>query len=42
MRAGLKRSMVMPGAERVRKYMIRSIFSLEQLPFLEPEGKAGY
>jgi len=29
-------------AERVGKYMIRPLFSLERLAFLEPEGKVGY
>ena len=42
MRAGSKRSMAMPEAERVGKYMIRPILSLERLSFLEPEGKVGY
>jgi ribosomal protein S27E len=31
-----------PEAERVGKYMIRPILSLERLSFLEPEGKVGY
>ena len=29
-------------AERVGKYMIRPVLSLERLSFLEPEGKVGY
>ena len=29
-------------AERVGKYMIRPVISLERLSFLEPEGKVGY
>jgi hypothetical protein len=29
-------------AERVGKYMIRPLLSLERLSFLEPEGKVGY
>jgi hypothetical protein len=29
-------------AERVGKYMIRSILALERLTFLEAEGKVGY
>jgi hypothetical protein len=29
-------------AERVGKYMIRPLVSLERLTFLEPEGKVGY
>ena len=29
-------------AERVGKYMIRPLLSLERLPFLEPEGKVSY
>jgi len=29
-------------AERVGKYMIRPVVSLEQLAFLEPEGRVGY
>jgi hypothetical protein len=36
------RAKTKPEAERVGKYMIRPIFSLERLTFLEPEGKAGY
>ena len=31
-----------PEAERVGKYMIRTLFSLERLSLLEPEGKIGY
>jgi hypothetical protein len=31
-----------PEAERVGKYMIRPILSLERLSFLEPGGKVGY
>ncbi|MCJ7589089.1 MAG: transposase [Candidatus Aminicenantes bacterium] len=31
-----------PEAERVGKYMIRTVLSLERLSFLEPEGKVGY
>ncbi len=31
-----------PEAERVGKYMIRPLLSLERLSFLEPEGKVGY
>jgi hypothetical protein len=29
-------------AERVGKYMIRPLLSLDRLSFLEPEGKIGY
>jgi hypothetical protein len=29
-------------AERVGKYMIRAVLSLEKLTFLEPDGKIGY
>jgi len=31
-----------PEAERVGKYMIRPLLSVERLTFLEPEGKVGY
>jgi hypothetical protein len=32
----------MPETERVGKYMIRPLLSLERLSFLEQEGKVGY
>jgi hypothetical protein len=31
----------MPEAERVGKYMIRPLLSLERLTLMEPEGKVG-
>jgi hypothetical protein len=36
------RAKTKPEAERVGKYMIRAVLSLERLTFLEPEGKVGY
>jgi hypothetical protein len=36
------RAKTKPEAERVGKYMIRPVLSLERLSFLEPEGKVGY
>ena len=36
------RAKTKPEAERVGKYMIRAVLSLERLAFLEPEGKVGY
>jgi hypothetical protein len=36
------RAKTKPEAERVGKYMIRPVISLERLSFLEPEGKVGY
>jgi hypothetical protein len=36
------RAKTKPEAERVGKYMIRPLLSLERLSFLEPEGKVGY
>jgi len=36
------RTKTKPEAERVGKYMIRPVLSLERLSFLEPEGKVGY
>ncbi len=36
------RAKTKPEAERVGKYMIRTVLSLERLSFLEPEGKVGY
>jgi len=38
----LVRATTKPEAERVGKYMIRPLLSLERLSFLEPEGKVGY
>ncbi len=38
----LVRAKTKPEAERVGKYMIRPVLSLERLSFLEPEGKVGY
>ena len=38
----LVRAKTKPEAERVGKYMIRPILSLERLTFLEPEGKVSY
>jgi len=37
----LVRAKTKPEAERVGKYMIRPVLSLERLSFLEPEGKVG-
>ena len=36
------RAKTKPEAERVGKYMIRPVLSLERLEFLEPEAKVGY
>jgi len=36
----LVRATTKPEAERVGKYMIRPLLSLERLSFVEPEGKA--
>jgi hypothetical protein len=36
------RAKTKPEAERVGKYMIRPVLSLERLSFLEPEGKVSY
>jgi hypothetical protein len=36
------RAKTKPEAERVGKYMIRTVLSLERLSFLEPESKVGY
>jgi hypothetical protein len=36
------RAKTKPEAERVGKYMIRPVLTLERLSFLEPEGKVGY
>ena len=36
------RTKTKPEAERVDKYMIRPLLSLERLSFPEPEGKVGY
>jgi hypothetical protein len=36
------RAKTKPEAERVGKYMIRPVLSLERLSFLEPEAKVGY
>ena len=36
------RAKTKPEAERVGKYMIRPVLSLERLIFLEPQGKVGY
>ncbi|MGB8953030.1 MAG: transposase [Candidatus Aminicenantales bacterium] len=36
------RAKTKPEAERVGKYMIRPLLSLERLSFVEPEGKVGY
>ena len=38
----LVRTKTKPEAERVGKYMIRPLLSLERLFFLEQEGKVGY
>jgi hypothetical protein len=38
----LVRTKTKPEAERVGKYMIRPLLSLDRLSFLEPEGKIGY
>jgi hypothetical protein len=38
----LVRGKTKPEAERVGKYMLRPVLALEQLTFLEPEGKIGY
>jgi hypothetical protein len=38
----LVRTKTKPEAERVGKYMIRPVLSLERLSFLEQEGKVGY
>jgi len=38
----LVRTKTKPEAERVGKYMIRPVLSLERLTFLEHEGKVGY
>jgi len=38
----LVRAKTKPEAERIGKYMIRPVLSLERLTFLEPEGKVGY
>jgi len=38
----LVRTKTKPEAERVRKYMIRPVLSLDRLSFLEQEGKVGY
>jgi hypothetical protein len=39
----VRRELLSPDwAERVGKYMIRPLLSLERLSFLEPEGKVGY
>ena len=38
----LVRAKTKPEAERVGKYIIRPILSLERLAFLESEGKVGY
>jgi hypothetical protein len=38
----LVRTKTKPGAERVGKYMIRPVLSLDRLSFLEQEGKVGY
>jgi hypothetical protein len=36
------RAKTKPEAERVGKYMIRPVLSMERLTFLETEGKVGY
>jgi hypothetical protein len=36
------RAKTKPEAERVGKYMIRALLSLEWQTFLEPEGKVGF
>jgi hypothetical protein len=36
------RARTKPEAERVGKYMIRALLSLEWQTFLEPEGKVGF
>ena len=38
----LVRTKTKPEAERVGKYMIRPVLSLDRLSFLEQEGKVGY
>ena len=38
----LVRTKTKPEAERVAKYMIRPLLSLDRLSFLEPEGTIGY
>jgi ribosomal protein S27E len=38
----LVRATTKPETERVGKYMIRPLLSLERLSFVEPEGKVGY
>jgi len=38
----LVRTKMKPEAERVGKYIIRPVLSLERLPFLDQEGKVGY